>query len=88
MKLHDASVGVILLGVMSLVKYEKADLTHGNETIVEAIQQNLGSADNDTMSVKLIIPKCFILHMRLHISEILCNWPLQVASYHVVLLQT
>lgn len=53
---------MVLLGVVGFVEDQEVDLVDLNEAAVEAVQQDLGCADNHHVFSQLLVPKFSGLH--------------------------
>lgn len=57
---------MVLLRMMSLVKYQQVNLVHSNESIEQALVQYLRSANNDHVLLKVILPRLLVPQVRTH----------------------
>ena len=85
--LDDAGIWMVLFGVVGLVEDEQVDAGHVDEAAVEAIEKDLGGADNHHVVGKLLFPEVLCPHHAGHFAMKLGNGMLKVGPEHTVLLE-
>ena len=80
-------VGVILLGVMSFIKDEQIDVFHFDESMHQALVQNVRGTDNRHVCREVLLPDFFTPKFAAHLSAEAIDLLIEIAFKNSILLE-